>query len=174
MTRAELLAQLMAVTRMPRSMDGAQVQALTIRFIEIMRDFHDDVCAKALGDWPRLNQFFPTEAEFHKALAAAHKILRPAQPSPPYDDGMSDHPHGATKSFLDEFRARAPNKCAAYFDGDVSRYGDHRIGSRIKFVPEMVERVAPGLLAKHGVRIVEPHRFHPNADGTFGIEWRWA
>lgn len=171
---SDLLAEVMAVTRPPRGMDAGGVEAMTLRYMRILRDYHEDVGMKALDDWPKRHSFFPTEPEFRKALDEAHAILRPAAPLPPYDDGMRAGPHGATKAFIDEFRARAPNKCDAYFAEDKTRYSDTRIGTRIKFCADMVERVAPGLLEKHGVRIVEPHRYHANANGSFGIEWRWA
>lgn len=170
---SDMLGELMAVTRPPRGMDAAQVSALTLRYMRIMREFHDDVCVKALDDWPRSHHFFPTEPEFRDALDMAHRILRPSQPAPPYDDGMSAHPVGNTKAFIDEFRAGWPSKCEAYFDG-VSRYSEHRIGTEIKFIPDMVERVAPGLLAKHGVRVVEPRCYHVNDDKSISIEWRWS
>jgi hypothetical protein len=171
---SDLLAEVMAVTRPPRGFDASGVEALTLRYMRILREYHEDVAVKALDEWPRKHQFFPTEPELRDALNEAHAILRPYTKRPRYDDGMTENPLGATKSFIDEFRKLHPNKCAAWFDGNITRYSDCRIGTRAKFIASMVEKLTPGLIAKHGIRIVEPHRYHDNGDGTYGIEWRWA
>lgn len=171
---SDAMAALMAVTRLPRGMDATAAAALTMRFKRIMSDYHEDVSLKALDDWPRKNQFFPTEPEFRKALDEAHAALRSRRDAPPYDDGMSQKPTGATRAFIEDFRKRWPEKCDAWFSGDVTRFSETRIGTRLAFLKDRVERKAPGLMAKHGVRIVEPHRYHLNSDGTFGIEWRWS
>ena len=163
----------MAVTRPPRGMDTSSVEACTLRYMRILRDYHEDVAAKALDDWPKTHQFFPTEPELHQALRDAHRALRPHSKAPPYDDGMSPHPVGATKAFVDELRQIAPSKAMIYFDAGAARFSEDRIGVRCSFVPEIIEKHAPGLQAKHGVRIVEVARFHLNADGTYGTEWKW-
>ena len=170
----DLLSEVMAVTRAPRGVDAGSAEAMALRYMRILREYHEDVAVKALDDWPRKHQFFPTEPELRQALDAEHDLLRPHMAKPPYDDGMNANPIGATKAFIDEFRALHPSKCAAYFDGEISRYSDVRIGTRVKFVAHMVEKLAPGLIAKHGIRIVEPHRYHDNGNGSYGIEWRWA
>lgn len=170
---SDLLGEVMAVTRPPRGMDAKSVEACTLRYLRIMRDYHEDVAAKALDDWPKSHSFFPTEPELHEALQAAHRALRPRQGTPDYDDGMYPHPVGATKAFVDELRTIAPSKAMIYFDAGAARFSEDRIGVRCSFVPEIIEKHAPGLLAKHGVRIVEPKCFHDNGNGTYGIEWRW-
>lgn len=170
---SDLLAEVMAVTRPPKGMDAASVTACTLRYMRIMRDYSEDVAAKALDDWPKTHQFFPTEPELHQALRDAYRALRPHSKAPPYDDGMGPNPVGATMAFIKELRAIAPSKAHIYFDNGEARFSESHIGVRCSFVPEIIEKHAPGLLAKHGVRIVEPKCFHDNGNGTYGIEWRW-
>lgn len=170
---SDLLSEVVAVTRPPRGMDPKSVEASVLRYMRIMRDYPEDVSFKALDDWPKTHEFFPTEPELRGALDSAHRILRPHNKLPPYDDGMLEYPSGATKAFLDELRKINPSKAATYFSHGDARFSDCRIGVKCMFVQAIMERYAPGLLAKHGVRIVEPHRYVTSDDGSIGVQWRW-
>jgi hypothetical protein len=180
----DLLTELAGSLLPPKGADATVVRASIPRLMRLLREYPDPIAIRALDDWPRRSRFFPLEEDLTRALniASGHAAARQQNPVERYDDGMQDEPTGATLEFLKEFRRINPTKCAAYFDPPAkTRWSQQRIGVRIQFVAQIVEKHAPGLLAKHGVRIVEPHRYRarprltsdPNED-LFDIEWRWT
>jgi len=179
---AELLEEISVVCIQPKGMDAGAIEILTKRLMRMIGEYAEPIAIRALDDWPKRHRFFPTENELREELdrAAGFHEARKEQSTKRYDDGMSAHPHGATRAFLDEFRAIAPQKAESFFDHGISRYGENRIGTRLMFVENIIEKYAPGLLAKHEVRIVEPYRYHIRArdyrdpnDRGYDIEWRW-
>lgn len=181
---AELLRDIAGSTLPAKGTDAAFTEASFKRLMALLKEKPEPIAIRALEDWPRQNRYFPLEADLARALDRAAEINRAceAPTAKRFDDGMQDEPVGATLDFIKEFRRINPTKCAAYFDPPaITRWSHNRIGTRIAWVADIVERHAPGLIAKHGVRIVEPLRYHPRPRQTrdpneelFDIEWRWS
>lgn len=179
---AQALAVITAVCAKPADFDDAKVVLWSERLKRVMAEYPAAISLTAINEWPKSpnGKWWPTENElrelceglmaFRKALERAlnferDRMLMPVQSVKPFDDGFQPAPTGATAAYVAELKARDPRCAALYLDD--ARFTADRIGVRGSLARFTLERAAPGLLAKHGVRVVSPRAY----SGFDNVEW---
>lgn len=178
---AKSLAVLTAVCAKPGDFDDAKVVLWSERLKIVLQEYPGDIALASIANWPKTEngKWWPTENEvrsecdmlmrFRKVLAhALEEAFRLATPvqvlSSEPADGFRSDPDGATAAFVRAAYDVNPDKAAAYLRD--ARFKDDMIGIPYTFARFALERAFPGLMAQHGVRVVEPRAY-----GNAGVEW---
>lgn len=170
---AKGLAIVTAVCAKPADFDDAKVVLWSERLKRVLQEYPAEIALASITNWPRSTngKWWPTEneirhacdehMEFRAALSATldrsaryGKILIEHVPPPPFDDGMSDTASACISEYMEELKAIDPVRHDLYLNG--ARFDDHRIGIKYFHASHALEMAAPGLLAKHEIRIVSP------------------
>ena len=174
---AKALAVLTAVCAKPADFDDAKVVLWSERLKIVLQEFPASIAMHAVSEWPKSQngKWWPTEHEIRIECNAAmhfryqlrHELecllermqrvqiaMEEREAAPPRLDGMSDEPTGAVAAYIEELRAIRPEHFDAYFK--YARFGEGVIGTTFSSMEGALERAAPGLMDKHGVRIVRP------------------
>lgn len=173
---AKGLAVLTAVCAKPADFDDAKVVLWSERLKQVLSEYPGDIALAAISGWPKTNngKWWPTENELRtecdlamgfrrylkheleEAQRRAGVLETPHEPEP--SDGLDYFAVGATRDFYNEFAGIVGGQRADRMFTNA-RYDHQRIGVRDDLLDHTVERLAPGLLKKWGVRIVRPRGF---------------
>lgn len=179
---AQALAVITAVCAKPADFDDAKVVLWSERLKRVLAEYPAAIALTAINQWPRTasGKWWPTENElrelcegmmmFRRMLerelnTSRERVLNPPPEPKPFDDGFAPAPRGATAAYVQELQAIDPTRADSYLS--EARFTDDRIGVLQPLAAFALERAAPGLLAKHGVRIVAPRGFALGG----GVEW---
>lgn len=180
---AKGLAVLTAVCAKPADFDDAKIVLWSERLKQVLQEVPAEIALAAIEGWPKTEngKWWPTENEMREQItrrlslrgcilwafrdAMADAEWRQAHAPTSSLDGFESEPIGATAAYCEEFRALDEGRYLSYLQS--ARFAADRIGLREAFAGDALERAAPGLLAKHGVRVVEPRAYR--SDGT--VEW---
>ncbi len=183
---AKALAVLTAVCAKPSDFDDAKVVLWSERLKQVLAEFPAEIAMAAVSQWPRTDrgQWWPTEKEIRDQceshmqfradlaemlLRQRAKALAPpkaASDAPAHSDGFSAEPSGACAAYVEEFGTIDPRRTETYLK-EARFAADGRIGIRQPLACFTLESAAPGLMKKHGVRVVAPRAFSPYG----GVEW---
>lgn len=185
---AKALTVVCAVCAKPKDFDTTKVMVWTERMISVLSQYPAPIAFEAIDKWPsipargdfRPGELWPTENGMREQcdwrMTFRQRVIqeiegairrRDFKPLPKPEDGFSVTPPAAAKAFLEEFYSVDSDRCHAYFD-DARYHADGRIGCRNQGCAYIVEQAAPGLLAKHGLKIVTARAYR--SDGS--PEWR--
>lgn len=182
---AKGLAVLTAVCAKPADFDDAKVVLWSERLKQVLAEYPGDVALAMISEWPQAEggKWWPTEKEvrdecdhrmkfrnaLHYWLEEAERASRfaetPCLPSV-LVDGLGPDPVGATAAYVSALWAMNPGIAERYLQN--ARYGQNTIGIRQSMAGFSLERAAPGLLEKHGVKILAPRRFD---EARNVVEW---
>lgn len=101
---SKALKQLIAVTRPRPDQTEGGVGAMAERFAAVFSEYPEDVVVAALDEWPRGNEWFPTEKELRELLG--YMRVNSERASGKRDArGRSDTPSDMTKYFCERVAA---------------------------------------------------------------------
>lgn len=107
-TLAHALREMTEVTRPRPNQDEESVEICIGRLYRVLREFPDDVALRAVDEWPRRNQFFPTECELRVQCdnVIADMARAEAASNVPREEGRFSHPVGRSEYFVNQVRKR--------------------------------------------------------------------
>lgn len=151
---ADAFRQLIAVVRPRPDMDEGGAAAASRRLFSVLNEYDEDVALKALDEWPRNSEWFPTEKELRDLLdyvklnsdkAAGEKDSR----------GRSDKPYGLTARFWEAVaRVKGEAYARSWLRGGVTCMFTDRYVYVNQVGHDRLWRDLSNLIQEHGVAIV--------------------
>jgi len=128
---SEAFRQLCAVVR-PRADMAANMEAAAARLYIVLSEYPEAVALKALDQWPRKSEWFPTEFELRGLCEeiANDNAREEAQASEAYvGGGRYNRPDGMVFQFVERVRGmRGDGYCKSWLAGGITcQFGHNRI-----------------------------------------------